>query len=34
VWISIVYLAILSGVLWFVARRLFGRAQARVVEMV
>jgi ABC-type polysaccharide/polyol phosphate export permease len=33
-WISVVYLLVLSALLWFLARRLYGRAQARIVEVV
>jgi lipopolysaccharide transport system permease protein len=33
-WVSVAYLLTLSVALWFVARRLYGRAQSRVVETV
>lgn len=33
-WVSVAYLLALSAGLWFLARRLFGRAEGRVVEMV
>lgn len=33
-WVSVVVLTVLCAVLWFIARRLFGRAQSRMVEMV
>ncbi len=32
--LSVIYLAVLCLALWFVARRLFGRAQSRIAEMV